>query len=138
MPSKYKLYQDTWRKNNHEKLNQVAITYRFNNKGTIKVTNKKHTFKLKLEILNYYSQNKLECQCCSTKELEFLTIDHINGGGAQHRRTMKAGSLYHWLKRNNFPEGFRVLCMNCNWSYGKWGYCPHECGSLMEDGWLSV
>ena len=23
--------------------------------------------------------------------------------------------FYLWLKRNNFPEGFQTLCMNCQW-----------------------
>jgi len=35
-------------------------------------------------------------------------------------------NFYRWLKQNNFPEGFRVLCINCNFSLGIYGYCPHE------------
>jgi hypothetical protein len=23
--------------------------------------------------------------------------------------------FYTWLKKNGFPEGLQVLCMNCNW-----------------------
>lgn len=71
------------------------------------------------------------CACCGDDHLEFLSIDHINGDGAQHRRQMTNGrsrvygNIYGWLKTNGFPPGFRVLCMNCNFSLGKHGYCPH-------------
>lgn len=73
------------------------------------------------------------CACCGAKQVEFLTIDHIHGGGAKHRRSLGGGSLsggasklYSWLRRNGFPEGYRVLCQNCNFSRGVFGYCPHE------------
>jgi len=70
------------------------------------------------------------CKCCGDKNEEFLTIDHIDGRGAEHRRTIKRGghSFYLWLKQNGFPKGFRVLCMNCNFSLGMRGYCPHKGG----------
>lgn len=60
--------------------------------------------------------------CLQTIEI-FLTIDHINNDGAEHRRSMtsnkesrgRAGStIYAWLRRNDFPEGFQILCYNCN------------------------
>jgi len=67
------------------------------------------------------------CACCGEKNLEFLTIDHIDGGGHQHRLRVGIGNhFYEWLKRNNFPSGYRVLCYNCNCSLGHYGYCPHE------------
>lgn len=70
-----------------------------------------------------------KCACCQEKQLEFLTIDHIDGNGRQHRREIgvSGGSaFYRWLKKNNYPDGFRVLCYNCNCAIGHWGYCPHE------------
>jgi len=69
-----------------------------------------------------------ECACCGEKRREFLCIDHIDGGGTRHRAEMKAqgqGTIQWWLKRNNYPKGFRVLCFNCNGALGHWGYCPH-------------
>ena len=51
------------------------------------------------------------------KIIDFLTIDHINGGGNKHLEAIrKVGgqSFYNWLITNNFPKGFRVLCWNCN------------------------
>lgn len=66
------------------------------------------------------------CKCCGEDYYEFLSIDHEAGNGAEHRRLeLRGQDLYSWLIRNDFPEGFRVLCMNCNFSLGHHGYCPH-------------
>jgi hypothetical protein len=34
--------------------------------------------------------------------------------------------LYHYLRKHNYPPGFRVLCHNCNMAFGHFGRCPHE------------
>jgi hypothetical protein len=74
------------------------------------------------------------CLCCGEKHMEFLSIDHIGGTGAAHRReigfNMHGNGLYRWLKARKFPKGYRVLCMNCNFSFGHAGYCPH--GTLVR------
>ena len=68
-----------------------------------------------------------KCECCGETQYEFLCIDHINGDGSEHRKEIGGGSrIYWWLIKNNFPEGFRVLCYNCNMSYGFYNYCPHQ------------
>ena len=66
-----------------------------------------------------------KCSCCGETALEFLAMDHIDGGGSRHRRSLQ-WHLYEWLKRQGFPPGFRVLCHNCNLSRGYYGFCPHE------------
>jgi hypothetical protein len=55
------------------------------------------------------------CARCGYADERALSIDHIDGGGNAHRKTYKIGgsSFYVWLVKNNFPEGFQVLCMNC-------------------------
>ena len=45
-------------------------------------------------------------------DIRALSIDHINSDGASHRKEVGNG-MYRWLLKNNFPEGFQVLCMNC-------------------------
>jgi hypothetical protein len=72
-----------------------------------------------------YSLGQLRCNCCGDSTYEFLTIDHINNDGAEHRRKIHQG-LYQWLKDNDFPSGFQVLCYNCNCSKGHYGACPHK------------
>lgn len=80
---------------------------------------------LKSVVVLAYSPNG-SCQCCGETDLRFLQIDHINEDGNVHRKTVKASSLYSWLKEHNFPNGFQVLCASCN--LGKSlnnGVCPH-------------
>jgi len=80
---------------------------------------------LRLEVLQHYSKKeKPECACCLVAALEFLGIDHIKGGGSRHKKLVR--HIYSWLKKNNFPKDFRVLCHNCNQSLGAYGYCPHN------------
>ena len=65
------------------------------------------------------------CVCCGEERREFLAIDHINGGGGKHIKSIKM-PLTEWLIKNGMPEGFRVLCHNCNMARGFYGTCPHE------------
>ena len=73
--------------------------------------------KLKQAVLLHYSKsNSPVCNKCGIKDVDVLTIDHINNDGADHRRKIGVGKkVYLWLKQNNFPKGYQVLCMNCNW-----------------------
>ncbi len=89
--------------------------------------NKKHRKEIKQFIINKYGG---KCECCGETNPEFLTIDHIDGNGSQHRKEIGIGcgnAFYIWLRDNNFPkDNFRLLCMNCNFSIGMYGYCPHK------------
>ncbi len=73
-----------------------------------------------------------ECACCGEEEPSFLAIDHINGGGNKHREEIDPGRarggswFYAWLEKNGYPDGFRVLCHNCNHStHVNGGRCAH-------------
>jgi hypothetical protein len=81
--------------------------------------------KTKIEVLQHYGGS---CACCAEATLDFLTIDHVEGGGTKHRESIKryGAAFYTWLKQNNFPEGFRVLCWNCNCAMRFTGVCPHR------------
>lgn len=83
----------------------------------------------KREVLEKYSGKNPSCACCGEKHFEFLTIDHINGGGRKHRAEIRKKyhiDMYPWLKKFNYPKGFRVLCINCNFALGNYKYCPHK------------
>ncbi len=71
--------------------------------------------KIKLEMISAYGGR---CSLCGETHWEFLTIDHINGGGSRHRKTVgSGGAFYRWLKRRGWPKGeYRLLCANCNCS----------------------
>lgn len=83
----------------------------------------------KRKVINHYSKGTNRCMCCHETIFEFLTLDHILGGGNSHRKSMKNTSstcLYHWLIKNNYPEGFQILCFNCNHAKHIYGICPHN------------
>jgi hypothetical protein len=70
---------------------------------------------LRIEVLDHYSGGDPRCALCGEDHFEFLALDHINGGGNKHRK--KVGNcqlVYQELKRLGFPDGYRVLCHNCN------------------------
>jgi len=69
--------------------------------------------KKRIQILSYYSNNTMECAVCGEDDIDILDINHIDGGGRKQKH--RGLALYKWLIDNNFPEGFNVLCCNCNW-----------------------
>ena len=81
--------------------------------------NRKHQLAIKIETMNHYGG--LYCRCCGETDISRLTIDHIDGKGAEHRKELVGfGSrgcgnvLYYWLKKHNYPSGYQVLCNICN------------------------
>lgn len=80
--------------------------------------------KLKAEMMAAYGS---ECACCKESNEEFLTLDHVHGGGGKHRRSISGGSVYQDLKNKGWPkEGYRILCMNCNFATRFGQPCPHS------------
>jgi hypothetical protein len=78
---------------------------------------KSDSFNMKLSILSYYSNGTVRCSSCGTTDIRTLSIDHINGGGTKHIKELHKMSknFYNWLIENNYPPGYQVLCMNCQW-----------------------
>ncbi len=90
-----------------------------------RVKDRNQQIALKREVLGHYGNGKLACVKCGFDDIKALSIDHINGGGS--RQSKKTGvNNYAWLKSNDYPLGFRVLCHNCNSALGFYGYCPHQ------------
>lgn len=80
----------------------------------------------KREIIDTYGG---VCACCGEENIGFLTIDHVNNDGAEHRREIGnrgGNAFYLWLRKNDYPDGFQVLCWNCNCGRQyNGGACPH-------------
>jgi hypothetical protein len=116
---KKEYYQD-----NKERLCAYQEGYRKTDDYKIKHRVHCKNFKIRNRqaVLDHYGR---VCACCGEKNEMFLVIDHVNGGGNQHRK--EVGNVNAWLIKNNFPAGFQVLCMNCN--LGRElnnGTCPHK------------
>lgn len=112
-----------------EYLRKYAKAWRPKNRGKLRFATRLHKFRLKEQLVKAYGG---KCVCCGETAIEFLTIDHINGKGAEHRRqlgsnTASGSNFYRWLRNNGFPkDNFQLLCYNCNCSKGMNGYCPHK------------
>lgn len=99
----------------------------------MRIHNKNFNDRLTLEVLTHYCNGLPYCQCpkCNETNIKFLTIDHINNNGAEERRKLgyrgNGIAFYRWLKKHNYPEGYQVLCMNCNFGRQRNnGVCPHQ------------
>lgn len=89
-----------------------------------------YTKKIKRQCIDHYGG---QCACCREENIHFLSIDHVNNDGNKQRQELAnrkdwgGRNMYTWLKKNNYPEGYQVLCFNCNLgrSINK-GICPHN------------
>ena len=67
---------------------------------------------LKIEMLAKYNN---KCNHCGDGRLPVLTVDHVNGDGAMHRKKVRCGITF--LREVIFDTSgrFQLLCMNCQW-----------------------
>lgn len=107
----YKQANINWQKRNGQRLAHYQVELRK---------------KRRAEILARYGE---QCACCGETNSLFLTIDHINGGGRKQKRELglDAGSqFYSYLRRKGYPDGYQILCWNCNCGKRITGsVCPH-------------
>ena len=99
----------------------------------------------RLKILQAYSKRLSNsdvpcCNCCGLNEyLDFLALDHIIGKKQMdsipelvaigYSSKLVTKELFSWIIDNNFPDGFQILCHNCNFAKGyprNNGKCPLE------------
>ena len=111
--------------NTYESKQKYAETHREENKARGKA------YRLELRLFALERYGKI-CYCCAEHRWQFLSIDHPNNDGAAHRREISGRrdfggyQFLPWLKRNGWPDGFRVACDNCNMARAFYGVCPHE------------
>lgn len=70
-------------------------------------------YRRKKQAMEHYCPNGIKCASCGFDDIRVLSIDHVDGNGTRHRQELRGVSIYKWLVANNFPPGFQVLCMNC-------------------------
>jgi hypothetical protein len=97
---------------------------------------------LRLKICSVYSKRHSNsdipcCRCCGENtDIRFLAVDHIDGRKnlPKEQQNLDGDHLISWLKQNNCPEGYQILCHNCNSAKGhsKNNKCPHERTRLEE------
>jgi hypothetical protein len=108
-PAEFKQYQAEWYQRNRERvLGQQQAD--------------------RLEALRYYSRAEVpRCRCCGESGYLFLTLDHVENNGREHRISTGGTQICSLLKRQGWPKGYQVLCYNCNFGRAKnGGVCPHQ------------
>lgn len=69
---------------------------------------------LKFSVLVAYGGGIHKCEVCGESRLNRLTIDMIDGLGYCNQEQEEA--LYSLLDENVYPDGFQVLCRNCQYA----------------------
>lgn len=63
-----------------------------------------------------------KCKRCGNQDKRLLQIDHINGGGRKHRRSLDNAwwRLYREVKKSieDDKKEYQLLCISCNWIEG--------------------
>ena len=77
------------------------------------VSCKRLYYKKRKQVIEHYCPDGGKCVKCGFNDIRALSVDHINGGGSKHRKELNGVSIYKWLVDNDFPPGFQILCMNC-------------------------
>jgi hypothetical protein len=117
-----------WRQQNPEQSKRRVNEWNAKNREHVRQRESKKRFKRKLEVIKAYGG---KCVCCGENHPSFLTLDHINNGGAKHRKQVfslsKGGSFWWWAKKENYPSILQLLCFNCNCGRQvNKGICPHN------------
>ena len=89
----------------------------------LRLNGKNRQLTLKSAVMSAYGKNGNARCCwdgCNVRDLDMLTLDHLENNGAEHRRvytkTGRGGGslLYFTLQKQGFPAGYQTLCANHN------------------------
>ena len=134
LTEKKRFYQQEYRRKNKDKLREWQRLYYLAHKEQSRLWRKKYYAehkerikagavrtgrvlrrKQRLAVLFHYSNGAMACVQCGFSDIRALVLDHIHGGGTEHRRKLKAGAnVWLWLARHGFPPGYQILCANCS------------------------
>src|SRR6266852_3595526 len=91
---------------NKEQLAKDHNLWRKANPDRFLLLSRNRSRDLKLKALQYYCMSEVPyCQCpyCDVDYIEFLSIDHIDGKGSEHRRLDPSSTrIYRWLYKHNY------------------------------------
>jgi hypothetical protein len=125
-PAKRREIQKRWEsKNRVVILSQRRERYAKKERKAALLARREEARLLRLELVAAYGG---ACSCCGECREPFLSLDHIRRDGSKHRRLVGGNqAVYRDLKRRGWPtDGYRLLCMNCNFATRYGARCPHE------------
>lgn len=102
--------RERWEESNKVRMSEYRKKY-----------HKTYSIEIKQEVFSHYCSGDIRCVQCGFQDIRALTIDHVLNDGAEERRKFSGSrrnfggsKLYAHLKKHNYPEGYQVLCFNCN------------------------
>lgn len=116
----------TWELISAERTRDYHRQYRQKNRLLLNIKKRLYYTAIRLEGIAAYGG---KCQCCGESQVEFLTIDHINGRTDEIKHgglPLTGKKLWSRMKTLGWPkEHYQLLCFNCNCAKGIYGKCPH-------------
>jgi len=115
-----------WYKNNTKRAKQGAKLRYQRNRAQHVINVREERKRLRRLVIQQLGG---KCSCCGEHQHEFLTIDHVNNDGREHRRATGGSStrMYRDIRRQGFPrKKYQVHCFNCNLAKSIYGTCPHQ------------
>jgi len=109
-PDKVRQHNRKYYEKHKEKLQRIEGIRTYNRLAE----RRKRMKELRLRVITHYGNGECVCVQCGFSDIRALSIDHVNNDGAEKRKIIK-DNIYTWLERNNYPEGYQTLCMNCQW-----------------------
>jgi hypothetical protein len=105
----------------YQKRGKYFIDYRSGTKQRYFNWHQEYAENIKRDVLTHYGNGNCACVRCGFSDMRALSIDHINGDGAKHRKELSDNPekrytglrMYKWIQDNKYPDGFRTLCLNC-------------------------
>jgi hypothetical protein len=100
---------------------------------------KRAAFRRKYRVLSHYSNGVPVCACCGESLIGFLTLDHINGDGAQHRKALgihggDIRSMATLKKRTTLPViAYFALTATVLWA--SWGIAHTRHQNALQKHW---
>lgn len=99
-----------------------------------------HVEERKVYMKEYHSSNRADakrqvldalgdhCACCGFRDVDFLTVDHINRNGKEHRKN-RGSSMWRAVVKVGCPASeYRILCWACNGNAGRTSNNECTCG----------
>ena len=109
-----------------EKAKEYARIYNKEHRVRRRELKKGYNRKARLLLLALFGS---VCIRCGFSDMRALQIDHINGGGVKHIKSLGGPRerYYHYIREH--PTEFQLLCANCNWIKR---YENHEDNTISE------
>jgi hypothetical protein len=109
---------------NRDKILRRSQGYRKRNASGFRKSGLRYRNKLRSELISAYGG---KCSCCGESQFLFLTLEHLNHDGQEHRKIFGNLGVYRDLKRSGYPKDkYTVLCWNCNMATRYGAVCPHK------------